>query len=389
MIVLMVDGLRARALGAYGNTSFPTPACDRLAAGSVLFDRCLAESNQLADIYDALWTGRHALAHKTPTSNRSLIDELADQGYLCHLITDEPEVSNRPDTDRFEEITLIDTTADGFAAEVFDTGMGRVLEAAADLLGQWSAEYEQPRLLWVHLRGLLAPWDAPPAFAESLVDEDDPQLSPSIEVPEGAVASGEEGADESFLAGCRYAGQVMALDRCIGALNDLLAELWPESPPTLLVAGTRGFALGEHGRLGTTGNAYRELFHVPLLVRGEALPAMVREQGLVQTSDMYDLLLRLARGVRPVASPRLVASGTSGNSRYLQTDEWQYVTRAGDDAMAGLYVEPDDLWQANDLAARLPEELQQFENLIRNIDACIEAGEPWHELSLPFEQPVE
>lgn len=384
LIVLMVDGLRARALGACGNTSFPTPAFDHLAAGGVVFDRYLAESNKLADVYDALWTGRHALAATRPKSSRSLIGEFAEEGYLCHLVSDELDITNRPDAEHFDEVTLIDNKADGFAAEVFDTSMGRVIEAAADLLGQWSAEYEQPRMLWIHLRGLLAPWDAPPALAATLVDEDDPQLSPVVEVPEGELASGVEGADESFLAGCRYAGQVMALDRCVGALDNLLAELWPESPPTLLVAGTRGFALGEHGRLGTAGTAYRELFHVPLLVRGDAVPAMVREPGLVQTSDLYDVLLRLARGVGLMGSARRVAAGTSGNSRYLQTDEWQYV-KPVDDANAQLYVEPDDLWQANDLAARLPEELQQFEQLMRTIEARIESGEPWHALCLPAE----
>jgi len=54
LIVLIVDGLRARALGAYGNTAYETPALDQLASESLLFDRVLGESTDLDDVYNAL-----------------------------------------------------------------------------------------------------------------------------------------------------------------------------------------------------------------------------------------------------------------------------------------------------------------------------------------------
>ena len=38
ILVIAVDGLRAAALGAYGNTTFPTPALDQFAADSIVFD---------------------------------------------------------------------------------------------------------------------------------------------------------------------------------------------------------------------------------------------------------------------------------------------------------------------------------------------------------------
>ena len=61
ILVVAVDGLRAAALGAYGNTAFGTPALDQLAAESFLFDSCLAPAAELAPIYRALWQSVHPL----------------------------------------------------------------------------------------------------------------------------------------------------------------------------------------------------------------------------------------------------------------------------------------------------------------------------------------
>lgn len=380
LIVLIVDGLRARALGAYGNTSFETPALNELASESLVFDRVLGESTDLGDVYDALWTGEHVL--NPSSSGRSLIAELTKQGYFCHLVTDDLQVAERPGSEIFEHVTLLEHEHTEPAAEVFDTAMGLTIEAAADVLGEWSAEYEQPRLLWIHLQGLTGPWDAPTELAESLRDEDDPQLTASIEPAAGEIAASEEGADEAFLAGCRYAAQVMALDRSLGALNGLLAELLPEVPVTLVVAGARGYALGEHGRLGMAGPAYRELFHVPLLVRSPQVAPLRRNAELLQTSDLYALLAQLAGSQTLELPERKIAVGVSDSSRYVETAEWSWVTMA-EDERAELYVQPDDLWQANDVASLCPTELESFAELSKTIGAAVADEQAWHTFELP------
>lgn len=382
----MVDGLRAHSLGAYGNTWYPTPALDRFASGGMIYDRCLAESIDLGNAYDALWTGRHAL-NRASAASTHLIDLLATEGYLCHLVTDDAQIASRSDVEHFGEVTLLDTSAAARAAEVSDTSIGRALEAAANVLGGWSSEYEQPRLLWVHMQGLLAAWDAPAELAKGLVDEDDPELAPSLEVPEQAIAAGDAGVDETFLAACRYAGQVMALDQCLGAIDELLVELWPDQTPTVLLGGTRGFALGEHGQLGIDGTAYRELFHLPLLVRGSTLPAMVRSSAFTQTSDVYSMLLALAAGDPPPETAAAIAAGKSADSRYVETNDWQLVVQIEGTNAGELYVAPDDQWQTNDVASLCPSELQQLTELAREIARRAAAGESWRNLGLGSEQP--
>lgn len=379
MVVLTVDGLRARALGCYGNTWFDTPALDQLAGGGQVFDRVLAETTDLQQVFDALFSGRHTLDATRPSAE-TLLAELSGEGYLCHLVTDEPDLASRPEAADFDEVTVVSGNATERAAEVFDTSIGRTLEAAADVLGEWSAEYEQPRMLWVHLRGLMAPWDAPLELAESLVDEDDPELTVGVEVAHGEIERDEAGSDAAFLAGCRYAAQVMTLDRALGALDNLLAELWPESPASLVLAGTRGFALGEHGVLGLGEVAYRELLHVPLVVRSGGTPAMTREAGLLQTSDLATLLVQLAKQEPLAPLQRMVAVGRSGDSMYLETDDWSLVSEGEESPR--LFVQPDDAWQANDVASLCRADVELLEALRTKIESAASSGAEWRQFDL-------
>ena len=91
ILVLVIDGLRASALGAYGNTTFPTPALDQFAAESFLLDFAFADSTDLPAAYRALWQSLHPLRPAAMSaSTLSLPRLLAAQGYHTTLITDDP-----------------------------------------------------------------------------------------------------------------------------------------------------------------------------------------------------------------------------------------------------------------------------------------------------------
>src|SRR6476620_2516358 len=93
VLIVAVDGLRASALGAYGNTNYPTPAFDQFAAESLLLDACFAPSVELAAIFRALWYSWHPL--RSPAADgadapaQSLPRLFSDHGYSTTLIADE------------------------------------------------------------------------------------------------------------------------------------------------------------------------------------------------------------------------------------------------------------------------------------------------------------
>jgi len=388
IIVVAIDGWRARSLGAYGNTWFGTPALDRFASQSLVYEQVLAESNCLSKVYVSLWTGRHLLDHESQTGDnqplpKSLVSILRDGGYACGLVTDEATVAKHELAGDFDRVQQVDSANHTAAVDALATSFAKVLEAAANVAGEWASEYEQPRLLWIHLRGFTSEWDAPSEFSESLVDEDDPELKPSIKVPQGVLSDPDLASDDAFLASCRYSGQVMALDQCWGAFDNLLTELWPQTPPHVVLCGTRGFELGEHNSLGFSTGAYSPQFHIPLVVRDPVGHALQRDHRLLQTSDVSRMLASMAVPDTAPAPPRTLAAGESDlGDRFLRTDSWHYI--AGDEQatkVPQLFVKPDDLWEANDVASLCATELTQFAQLEGKLRELATAGIPWESLS--------
>ena len=96
ILIVAIDGLRASALGAYGNTTFPTPALDEFAAESFLLDSCYAPSADLGDVYRACWQSVHpARPLAAEDAAPSLPRRLASRGYSTTLVTD--DASSRDD----------------------------------------------------------------------------------------------------------------------------------------------------------------------------------------------------------------------------------------------------------------------------------------------------
>ena len=116
----------------------------------------------------------------------------------------------------------------------------------------YDAKEAGTRLIWLHTRGLYSSWDAPADLMASLIDEDDPEVVPSVVPPD--LRSGDD--DERFAASCRYAAQVTTLDPLLGGCLELIEGLYEGEDYRLIVLGLRGFPLGEHGRIGGVDTAH-------------------------------------------------------------------------------------------------------------------------------------
>src|SRR6478752_1885773 len=152
VLVIVVDGLRATALGAYGNTSYATPALDRFAAESLLLDWCFAPSPDLPDIYRALWHSRR-LGQNPITA--SLPRVFAEAGYNTTLVTDDDSLSSYTSTKDFDEIVQVASSlAMGSTAErahvSSETLLARAFSAATEQVGE--VRHDKPRLVWLHAR---------------------------------------------------------------------------------------------------------------------------------------------------------------------------------------------------------------------------------------------
>jgi hypothetical protein len=78
ILILSIDGLGIRELGAYGNTWIETPSFDRLASRALVFEHVLANSTQVELSLGAMLTGNDLGFVGQP---RSVIEAYREQGF--------------------------------------------------------------------------------------------------------------------------------------------------------------------------------------------------------------------------------------------------------------------------------------------------------------------
>jgi hypothetical protein len=385
-ICLVIDRLHLGYLGPYGNTWLDTPALDRLAAGSTVFDQCFLSSPRLDDFYRAVLFGQHPLVPRTDRLDDSLPRLLETASVPTLLLTDDPEVADLPSTGAFGELIELDVPcADQPVETVEET---RLAHCFAQLIAQLD-EAKESSLLWCHLRGLAGPWDAPLELRQRLADEEDPTPPCSADVPSLLLP---ENFDPDIVLGhsLAYAGQVAALDQCFGAFLESIDSSDRGDDTLLIVTTPRGFPMGEHRRIGASDEAlFAELTHIPLFVRmPHRLGCASRSQALVEPADLWPTLLH-GFGVVP---PRSSATGQSlipliaeevesfrdrhvivgmGNERAILTPAWYGRFTDHDE----LFVRPDDRWHANEVSSLCPDVVEQLREHLASAAQSIEAQE--------------
>jgi arylsulfatase A-like enzyme len=382
-ICLVVDRLQAAYLGCYGNAWIATPSFNRLAAEGFVFDQALIDSPNLEDLYRAYWRGTHALQPTGERGNEPLPRLLAKSGVATTLLTDEPDV-RLPEGlgDRFEHIQLPVAEHVETAAEAESTQLAGFFAAAIE----WLETAQGPFCLWLHTRGLGAPWDAPLEFRNQYADEEESPPPASVEVPRLLLPP--EYDPDQLLGFCQaYAGQVSLLDECLGGLLTFLDESGLAKTTLLSVLGARGFALGEHRRVGGWDDVlHAELVHVPWLLRfPDRTGAASRSQALVQPADLHETLLDwyqlatpspcegfahsllpIVRDEREAVRDRAISTSESGE-RGVRTTGWYLRTSSGE-PLSGetsndgkfLYAKPDDRIEINDVASRCGDVVEQM-----------------------------
>lgn len=385
-ICIVIDGLRASALGTYGNTWYGTPALDHLAAESMVAEWMLTGAPSLASFYREAWDGVHALRSREPALSpakpashltaESLPLRLAAAGYHLSLVTDDLWLDRYAETMSLKQdlwdAHWLNTETHRPAPTIAETAIGQVFTTAIEQFESWQdsqAGSNKGNLLWLHARGMHGSWDAPDAMRWELAEED--QLQPPTWVTPPQL---EMSDDPDHWLGLRiaYAAQIKVLDACLGALLTAVDEM--SSPLMVMLVGSRGFALGEHGRAGSDcRDLYNEQLHVPWLLRmpnelGEPPP---RFTGLSQPFDLAATLLDwfgmenygdglsvLALRSRECSAHRhVVFVRDDEGQQVVRTPAWmlrQKLAEGSSSPITQLYTKPDDRWEINDVASRCP-----------------------------------
>jgi len=392
-IVLVIDGLRASALGAYGNTTYSTPHLDALASRAAVAEWLWADSPHQEEFYRSVWLGQHALRRvgRDTEPPLHLVDQLHESQVRQWLVSDDAWIADQSQALPFDEALLFDNDSAGSAQDLGETALGRFFTHVIERLHQWREDAEQDSsIAWLHSRGMFGPWDAPAELRAELVDEEDPDAPTFVQPP--TELRDIDDPDVLLAHRVAYAAQVVALDACVGAFVQALEEVFADDETLLMLTSSRGFALGDHGDIGTEcAELFGERLHVPWLVSpcGNATP-LPRSDALWQPADVGATLGDWFHLDRSAMQPdgvsllphlknqpcddRELAVAAGPDELAIRTSSW--MLRQSGANTCQLYSKPDDRWEHNDVAGLCPDIVDELRQALADVEAARDSDQP-------------
>lgn len=341
VIVIMNDTLRRDHVNAYGVPApwsrpghpdrpfIETPALDRLAAQSALFDRFYCGSYPTIPCRYDLFTGRFGFPQRgwQPLEPDDVIlpEIVAQHGLLPMLIFDTPPLGNDDynftrgfegwwwvrgqHSDRYQtapaQVALpaaprkiktypaIYRYLRNIASRRFerDWMCGRTVEAAMDWLEE--NHRRQGFLLWLDMWDPHEPFDAP-AFDEARYC-DPSYRGDRLIVPRYGRSDYFSAAERDHVRAL-YAAQVSLVDRWVGRLLEKVETLGLDRTTMIIYLSDHGHLFAEHGLqgkpTGPLGMLYEVTTRIPLLIRHpDGLGAGRRVPGIAQHPDILPTIL--------------------------------------------------------------------------------------------------
>lgn len=324
ILLITIDALRVNRLGCYGYEAADTPNLDALAAEGIRFTNAFTQSPLSSVAHATLLTGLYPAAHGVR------------EDAVYALTEDAVTLAENLDHARYETGAFVASAA--LAARFgFDQGFGVFDDGISALDARWPAElagaptlrHERPAdavvhaarpwltesrdvpfFAWVHVTDCTAPYDPPGGRMRITEAASDSLGGVVVHAPSGSYP-----ASLSTLSDA-YDDEVAYVDAAIGAL---VASV--PSDCIILVAGSHGESLGEHGVVGHGEQLFDEAVRVPLILRAPGLsPAGGTIDALVELADVSPTLLDMV-GVTPLTAVqgRSLRSGEPRASVFAET----------------------------------------------------------------------
>jgi arylsulfatase len=319
LFLIVIDTLRADALGCYGSRRPTSPRLDDFARGGLVFDRAWSQASWTLPSTASILTGLDPDAHGVtgPESAwlhddvETLAEALAQRGVTCGAFVANSLVS---EANHFDQ---------GF--ETFDGLNWANTRKVVDRTLAWLDDHERDRVFaYVHVIDPHAPYGAPLPPSETFdvpgnrfAGRNFDELMQSFGGAEGE-RSHVDLAEAVVRGRALYDTEVRYVDRWLGRLFDGLKARGRFDHAVILVTADHGEEFLDHGELFHGHHLYEESVRVPFLLRAPGLTpgrATTPMDGL----HVKPLLLDLVDSVDPTAADAK-ARGHSPSSIHMVTE---------------------------------------------------------------------
>ncbi|HEY3176872.1 MAG TPA: sulfatase [Candidatus Polarisedimenticolia bacterium] len=320
VLLVVVSGVRADHVSAYGYKKPTTPSLDALAKEGTLFENAITPApwgpSAQASMATGLYMAEHGVTFDHPAleaSFETLAEKLKKAGFSTLAVSTDPAVG--PDTgfgqgfDSFTGIGPEDEPSPDDGAASAESALVHWLESRAD------QARETPFFATVLLTNSRLPFNPPGEYRDRFLDR--PAPLPQIEkltqlwlpfARQFTLGAARLTPDEMAVLIALYDGEIAYADYRLGRIVETLKDAGLLDETLVVVTSDSGDDLGDHGLLSDASRVYDSIVHVPLVMR---LPGKVppgeRVADQVQTLDIGKSILALAARPgtgQPSAAPR-------------------------------------------------------------------------------------
>lgn len=335
VVLVIMDTVRADAIGCYGHPSNPTPVIDALAGEGLLFERAISSSGwtlpSVASILTGTWPSIHAGVGKDATiipirdEVTTGAEVLRSEGFRTLAVANAAFLSPMLKLDRgFDVFDHV---------HAFNDDVRRADETVARAIELLDEHKRDSVFLLVHLFDPHLDYDPPGAYATRFTGgrtEPSPPLAYAdcrqMERSDNEAALPPAQEDIDYVRGV-YEGEVAFMDEQIGRLFDALRDAGRYDEATIFVTSDHGEEFWEHGGFEHGHTLFDELVHVPLIVKfpvgtelkHHAVAAQVRTLDILPTVfDLYGIEMPESFEGKSLAGLAVSAGRDAGRIAYSE-----------------------------------------------------------------------
>jgi arylsulfatase A-like enzyme len=315
VVFVLVDTLRSDRLGVYGSQSGArTPVMDRLAAGSILYERAYAPSSWTLPSIASIFMGQPPHEHGVfqflvhlPGRSPTMAEVLRDAGYETAAFIANTAIGSNTGHDRgFDEFEVLESPELATNATAYVQAEGVIARALGWLDAR--SRRDRPFFLYLHFMDPHAPYAVHPGITPERsadVGLSDEQLN--LRAVFGSHVKNDArrasywrlSPQEKARVGQLYDGEVSYFDQQLGTLLAGLAERGILDGAIVVLTGDHGEELGEHDLYGHGITLFQPELRVPLMIKLPRGERSGRVRRLVQTTGIGATLFREGGIPRP------------------------------------------------------------------------------------------
>lgn len=294
VVVIILDTVRADAIGAVLEGQSITPYIDGLIAESTVFSQAFTPAPWTVPSHASLFTGRYPHEHgarhghyRLDSQTDTLAERLEARGYRTAGFTCNPWLNQGSG---FSQGFDVYREPFRMADAAPDKGAAAATEMILEWLDQRKAQ-DPPFLLFVNYLEAHLPYAPPKAILDTLNLTARGSTSQEFSIPEAERhITGEQPVSEDRLEQVKrlYLAEVHYLDQQVRRIVDALRQRGWLDNTLLIITSDHGEHLGEHGLTGHEFSLHQPVLHIPLLIRCPGV--MPKGRRVSMPASLVDLL---------------------------------------------------------------------------------------------------